>query len=140
MRTRLPLGIAAITATLLAAAVQIAAAGEPSRLTALSQRHSLRDAVCIAMADGRISSTERGILFAYAKPIMKAEEYEGFKRSVNRLSPPPAKNAAKMAKKNKKPSSTRIVQKKSPTGAVEVSDGPRKAVVADRVAAAWWAR
>ena len=40
------------------------------------------------MADGRITHFERSLILAHAKWILKPEEYQQFKESLDRLSPP----------------------------------------------------
>jgi hypothetical protein len=72
-------------------------AGEPGRLAALAARQDLYDEVCIARADGKISPASRCTILADAKQILTPQEYESFKKALNRLSPPPpavAKHAA----------------------------------------------
>jgi hypothetical protein len=69
--------------------------GQPSRLMALTARQDLRDEVCVAMADGRITRSERYQILADARRILKGEEYEAFKRSLDRAMTPKSA-AAKM--------------------------------------------
>jgi len=76
-----------LLAVVLAGAVETASA-EPGRLAAFTARQDLRDEVCIAMANGHISRGERYAILLHAKAILKPEEYEGFKRAMDRLSPP----------------------------------------------------
>ena len=61
---------------------------KPSRLVALTARQKLHDDVCIAMADGRIDPAERFAILSHAKGVLTKQEYEGLKRSMDRLSPP----------------------------------------------------
>lgn len=68
---------------------QMATAGEPGRLAALAARQDLYDEVCIARADGKISPASRCTILADAKQILTPQEYESFKRALNRISPPP---------------------------------------------------
>jgi hypothetical protein len=79
-------------------------AGEPNRLAALAARQDLCDRVYIAMADGHISPAERYAIFLQAKTLLKPDEYQSFKRAVDRLSPP--KHAAVQR-------SVRVVQQKT---------------------------
>ena len=68
------------------------------------------------MADGQISRAERHMILADAKNILKPEEYDGFKRALNRLSPPnytAAKHPTKVAQKKKSPT---MAQHKGPGG------------------------
>ena len=100
--------------TLMASGARVATAWEPSRLQALAARQDLCDDVCIAMADGHIDRAERYAILANAKNILKTEEYSGFKRTLNRLSPPKstaAKHPTKVAQKKKLPT---MVQHKTP--------------------------
>lgn len=106
MPIRLPMGIVAMLLTIMASGARVATAWEPSRLQALMARQDLRDEVCIAMADGHISRAERYAILADAKNILKPEEYEGFKQTLNRLSPPKstaAKHPTKVAQKKQSP-------------------------------------
>ena len=77
---------------------------KPSRLEALAARHDLRDQVCIAMADGRLSAWERAEILTDAKRILHPEEYVAFKRALDRLAPPPPKKTASKSR-------TRIARK-----------------------------
>jgi len=61
---------------------------KPSRLVALTARQNLHDDVCIAMADGQIDPAERFTILSHAKEVLAKQEYEGLKRTMNRLSPP----------------------------------------------------
>jgi hypothetical protein len=127
MQSRLPLGIATVLLTIVAVGAQAAAALEPGRLTALAARHELRDEICLAMSDGQIGPIERSIIVSDAKRILSPEEFEGFARAMNRVSPPKsssAKRPAQMAQKSTKvahkgskaaPKSTKVVQKKAPS-------------------------
>ena len=108
MRSQLYLGIAAVLTAISAGSTQVATAWEPThfqvltmsggtpwfsgmqpgRLAALSARQSLRDEVCAATVNGRISSAERSNILADARRILKPREYEAFKQSIDKLSPP----------------------------------------------------
>ena len=61
---------------------------KPSRLVALTARQNLRDDVCIAMNDGQIDPVERFTILSHAKEVLTRREYEGLKRTMERLSPP----------------------------------------------------
>jgi hypothetical protein len=133
MRSRLPLGIAAVLLTIMAVGTQVATALEPGRLTALAARQELRDEICVAMSDGQIGPLERSIILSDAKRILKPEEFEGFKQALNRASPPKpssVKSPAQMARKGTKVAqkggkgaqkSTKVAQKK---GTSPAKQGP----------------
>jgi len=167
MRNRLFLGIAAVLMTILAGRTQVAPAGEfdslmtltaaggittvtaqgPGRLAALSARQQLRDEVCIAMADGRISRLERFFILTDARRILKPEEYASFKQSLDRLAPPPPpvvkkqpataakKQPATMAHKDATKKSTPAApQKPSPVATMSSTPTiPTDVVLPDRV-------
>jgi len=61
---------------------------KPSRLAALTARQNLHDDVCIALNDGRIDPVERFTILSHAKGVLNRQEYEGLKRTMNRLSSP----------------------------------------------------
>ena len=61
---------------------------KPSRLAALTARQHLHDEVCVAMADGQIDPVERFTILSHAKGILARQEYDGLKRTMDRLSPP----------------------------------------------------
>ena len=78
---------------------EITAQGE-GRLAALSARQQLRDEVCIAMADGRITHFERSLILAHAKWILKPEEYaavQGISRSFVAAAPVAVRHPTKLA-------------------------------------------
>jgi hypothetical protein len=62
--------------------------GQRSRFAAIAARHDLRDEVCLAMADGRMTGAERYQIMSDAKRILKPEEYVGFQRAVDRMTRP----------------------------------------------------
>jgi hypothetical protein len=74
---------------------------EPNNLAALAVRQDLRNAVCVAMADGKLNRLERFVIFSDAKQILDPKEYESFKRNVDRLSPPKPTAAKALAAKPK---------------------------------------
>ncbi len=136
MQSQWSLRIAAVLMTIVAGGTQTALAWEPGRLTALAARQDLRGEVCVAMADGRISSAERHMILADAKSILKPEEYAGFKRALDRLSPPQpavAKRTTKVTQRKKSPLTTQRkaspLAKSSPAPII-----PTGAVLPDRVA------
>ncbi len=99
---------AAAVVLAVAAQAQVARSLELGRYTALAMRQYLQDEVSLAMADGEISRSERSRILGHAKKILKTEEYEAFRHSLNRTSPPkPAvvrhypSSAAKTATANK---------------------------------------
>ena len=129
MRNRLSLGIAVVLVVTVATSVtQVATAWEWSRLdlaalsahqqlrgtirstlgvppssrVALAARQDLRDEVCIAMADGRLSNDERRWIIIDAKEVLNKEEYPAFKAWLNKRSPPPA-SARQIVKVKRKP-------------------------------------
>jgi hypothetical protein len=81
-------------------------------LAALTARQDLCDEVCIARAEGKISPEHRYTILADAKQILKPEEYEGFKRALDRIAPPPPPAPTKHASLKRLP---KVAQKKSPT-------------------------
>ena len=98
MRNRLPISMAVVLTTLIAGAAPTAAAWELPHLTAFAARQELRDEVCVAQADGRITRLERYIILTDARSILKPEEYEAFKRAFYRLASqerPAAKHTAR---------------------------------------------
>jgi len=108
MRSQLLWGTATLlmTMTIMAGGIQPATAGHSGQLAALAARQDLRDKVCIAMTDGHISRAQRHTLLADAKEILKPEEYQGFKRALDRLSPPkpvPKPHSTKVAHKKPRP-------------------------------------
>jgi hypothetical protein len=93
-------------------AAQVATAGEPGRLAAFAARQDLYDEVCIARAEGKISPASRYTILADAKQILTPPEYEGFKRSLDRIAPPPPPQVAKHPTIKRLP---KVAQKKAPT-------------------------
>ena len=90
MRARLSICTGAMLMIMVMAnSVRVTSAGEPGRLAALAARQDLRDEVCIAMADGHISRESRAQILSDARSILKGDEYQAFRRSLDRLSPPP---------------------------------------------------
>jgi hypothetical protein len=89
MRSRLLAGVTVVLMVTVAggSSARIVKAGEPSRFAALAARQDLRDEVCTAMADGYLGPLERHIILTDAEQILKPEEYEAFKASVDRLLP-----------------------------------------------------
>jgi hypothetical protein len=107
MRLHWTLGTALVLSVLTVAGQSLAAESGGSRLTDMASRQNLRDFVCLAMADGRISQTERRLILTDAKEILPHAEYLKFKMDLDRLSPPkPSKSKQQLAKSmHKKPSS-----------------------------------
>lgn len=85
MRNGISVSLAFSLMTLLVASATAAA---PGRLSTFAARQNLCDKVSMAMADGQIDRAERFALLSDAKEILKPEEYESFKRSIDRASPP----------------------------------------------------
>ena len=146
MRNQWSICIAALLTTIIAGGVQFAAAWEPDRLVtlgavgsvaevtglqpgrlaALTARQGLRSEVCIALADGQISRTERYQILADARRILKPEEYPGFKRYLDRVSPPktaPARHPRKAIVAAKQTPVT-ASQNDSPTAETEAEVAP----------------
>jgi hypothetical protein len=108
MQSRFLIRIAAVLATIIAGGTQAALAGDRDNLipltvagsiaeltaqggghlSALSARQQLRDEVCIALADGRITHFERSLILSHARRILKPEEYAQFRASLDPLAPP----------------------------------------------------
>lgn len=88
MQSRLSAGVVAVLIALVIAGTQTATAGEPSRLGAFAARQGLCDQISYAMADGQIDRAERYAILLDAKDILKPDEYDSFKRTLNRISPP----------------------------------------------------
>jgi hypothetical protein len=105
MHSQFPIRIAAMFILMAAGATQVAPAWEDSHiatltlvggitqvtprgrghLASLTARQQLRDEVCIAMADGRISRLERYVILANARRVLRPEEYLAFTQSLDRL-------------------------------------------------------
>lgn len=67
---------------------------------ALAARQTLRDQVCIAMADRRIDPSERKRLLADANRVLKGQEYTAFEQWLAQLSPlPPSRPAERVVEK-----------------------------------------
>jgi hypothetical protein len=146
MRSQFPRCVGAVLVAMLAGGAQMAPAQEnvmrlslagklaqltaqgPGRLAALSARQQLRDEVCIAMADGKLSRYERSVLLANARQMLKPEEYASFRASLDRLSPPapPPKYAVRGGTK-RLPAVVRAAAPPSPQGVTEI-------IVSDNVA------
>jgi hypothetical protein len=128
--TRLDLAILGAQQELLGGA-RAATGWEPGRLTAFAARQSLRDEVCIAMADGHISRAERYMILSHAKGILKPEEYAGLKRSMDRLSPLkpiPTRRLPQVAQRNAFPKAAPLA------GSPAVLHIPSGVVLPDRIA------
>jgi hypothetical protein len=110
MRLQWMLGAALLLATLAASGQSLAAGTESGRLAALTARQDLCDLICYAKADGHISQTERALIIREAKSVLSHDEYQSFKRTLDRIAPPP-KVAAKrkhLAKMTQKPTQKAI--------------------------------
>lgn len=90
MRVRL-LAVALLAVVVQAVCASSAFAGweslfglRPSRYAALAARHDLRDQVAVATADGYLTGADRATILAKAKRILKADEYQAFKQSLDR--------------------------------------------------------
>lgn len=135
MQRRLSGTVALWALIVVAWGTQMAMAGEPGRLSlaALAAREDLYDEVCIARAEGNISPQNRCTILADAKHILNPQEFEAFKRALDRTSPPPPqvakhptiKRLPKVAQK--KASTTRpsaVVKTTRPTAVVKNMPGP----------------
>ena len=123
---------------------EITAQGQ-GHLAALSARQQLRDEVCIAMADGRITHFERHLILAHARRILQPEEYQQFKESLDRLSPPTpvaARRPAKLAWVDGLKGRPATVQHeaRSPAEPSSASTASAEIIVTDHVASAFAAR
>ena len=126
MRTRFSLGLVMLSAAIVVGGTPAAWGGwlsdlgfPPSRLAALAARQDLCDEVAVATADGRLDGSERSEILADAKSILKPDEYQAFKRAVDRRWPPPpkkptAKHPPKTTRKATGPSQP--AQAKPPAG------------------------
>jgi hypothetical protein len=109
MRLHWTLGAAILLATLAVGDQSRAAGNESGRLAALTARQDLCDLICYAKADGYISQTERVLILGEAKSVLSHDEYLNFKRTLDRIAPPPKpkakpKHVAKASRpKTKKP-------------------------------------
>ena len=96
MSKRLSIGIAILSITIIASGASAAKAWPYSRLAALAARQDLSDEVCVAMAidGGKISPEKRFEILGDAQKILDPKEFEGFRRALDRISPPPPKKLA----------------------------------------------
>lgn len=141
MPVRLPGALVLVLMMAFAGDVSLMKAAEPGRLAAFAARQRIRDEVCIAMADGRIDRGERYAILTHAKAVLKPEEYEGLKKSLDRLSPlqgPATKRTAVSVANNKANASERGVA--SLAGASPQLTTPAGATLPDAMALADEAR
>jgi hypothetical protein len=89
MRLKWTLGAALLMATLAVGHQSLAAGNQSGRLAALTARQDLCDLVCFAKADGRISQWERVLILQEAKSVLSHDEFLSFKRTLDRIAPPP---------------------------------------------------
>ena len=155
MQSRVPICIAAVLVSMAAGGAAAALAGDrdnlmpltlaggmaemtaqgEGRLAALSARQQLRDEVCIAMADGRVTHFERAMILAHARRILKSEEFGSFKESLDYLSPPPvARRPANFARGGTPIGRPATAQPRYP------STASGETVVTDRMATNNWMR
>jgi hypothetical protein len=107
MSIRLPLITAVLAMTIIAGNLNTALGKEPSTRAALAARQGLHDEYCVAMADGRITPSERGEMLRYAKKILKPEEFVSFKQHIDQISPPkPVAEKHRIVSASKKKSNT----------------------------------
>ncbi|MFZ1935468.1 MAG: hypothetical protein WCB27_19700 [Thermoguttaceae bacterium] len=126
MRLQWTLGAALLLAMLAAGGQSLAAAKDSGHLAALAARQDLCDMVCFAMADGHMSQAHRALILQEAKSVLSPAEYLTFKRTLDRIAPPPkprvkGKHMVKAAPK-KKPTPT--------TTPVPVHGGPELVIPA----------
>ncbi len=109
MLVRLPWCITLTLVTMVAGFASTAIAGGSSgRLGVLAARQDLHDEICYAMADGSISPAERSSMLFLAHNTLSPQEYQSFKQSIDRLSPPkPVASKEQMAKRWKSSASAR---------------------------------
>ena len=109
MLVRLPWCITLTLVAMVAAdASNSIAGGYSNRLAVLAARQDMHDEICYAMADGSISPAERGSMLFLANKTLSPQEYQSFKQSIDRLSPPkPVASKEQMAKRWKSGSSAR---------------------------------
>jgi hypothetical protein len=159
MQSRFVVRIAAVLMTMATGGTRVAPAGDrdnlvpltvaggiaeitakgPGHLAALSARQQLRDQVCIAMADGRITHFERSLILANARRILKPEEYTQFRESLDRLSPPMPGAARRLPKlawggARREPPATVQPEAPSPAQHSTASTASAEVIVTDRVA------
>ncbi len=100
MRTRFSVGLGVLLAAAIAGGASSALGGilsdaldslgiAPSRYAALAAREDLRDEVAVATAGGRLSNDDRFEILSDAKRILRPDEYQAFKRALDRRWPPP---------------------------------------------------
>jgi hypothetical protein len=110
MRLQWTLGAALLLATLATGGQSLAATKDSGHLAALAARQDLHDLVCYAMTDGHMSQANRALVLREAKSVLSHDEYLTFKRTLDRIAPPPkpkakGKHMVKAAPK-KKPTPT----------------------------------
>jgi hypothetical protein len=162
MRCRSLWGITAVLVTLAAGSGDVASAANrdnllplklprnvttltaemPGHRAALDTRQQLRDQVCVAMADGRISPFERSRILGNAKQVLSEEEYWTFEASLDRISPPTPTSAtgrsfhflAKRSKTEQNPSATAMSHARPPAEPSRVLPVSAEFIVTDQVA------
>ena len=95
MRLRWTLGAALLLTTLAAGGQSLASQTESGHLAALPARQDLCDLICYARAGGSIIQSNRILILNEAKSVLSHEEYLSFKRTLDRIAPPPPKPKAK---------------------------------------------
>ncbi len=93
MRLRWTLGAALLFATLAVGGQSLATQTESGHLAALAARQDLCDLICYARSGGSISQTYRILILSRAKSVLSHEEYLTFKRTLDRIAPPPKPKA-----------------------------------------------
>ena len=91
MSKRLPIGIAILSITIVVSGVSAAKAWPHSRLVDLAAREDLVDELRIALAldGGKLSPEKRLEILGDAQKILDPKELDGFRRALDRISPPP---------------------------------------------------
>jgi len=122
MRLQFTLGAALLLTTLADCGQSFAMGTDFGRFGALAARQDLCDLVCYARrADGSISQANRVLILKEAKGLLSHEEYVSFKRTLDRISPPPKPSLKPAAKQlaettQKKPAS--VTTEKTDSGLV----------------------
>ena len=129
MRLRWTLGAALLLATLAAGSQSLAAKSESGHLAALTARQDLCDLICYARAGGSISQANRILILEEAKSVLSHDEYLTFKRTLDRIAPPPKPKA-----KQKHVAKTTHKKKASPAEKGPELVIPASAILPDGVA------
>jgi hypothetical protein len=122
--------------TILAGGARAAGPDEPMTLSGLAARQRLHDELIYAKATGPLNRAQRYMLLAEAKEILKPQEYEGFKRALDRVSPPPPmpkKQSSSIARYKPRPKATPVQQGPSVARSAPAIQMPAEVTSPDRV-------